>query len=162
MTKWLFWLIMCCLVLSACGSASTSAQLVASTTPQTDQQTLERWFKLEQLPAPSSVAWSQIPLGNPKSSLPGPSDYQVFVLLGYDKPVDLSSLGLQEVPALQISEKRLPDWLPEEVVKQIDKQASTVTFQGRTYRAEPLLNMSLSYGSLVELDGYLILWAGTS
>jgi hypothetical protein len=162
MPTWLFWLCLTCLCLSACGTTSTAPQISATTTPQSDQHALERWFKLDQLPTPSSVAWSQITLGKPESRAPGPSDYQVFVLLSYDTPIDLSKLELQKVPALQISEEKLPDWLPEAVLKQVDRQAGTVTFRGTSYRAEPLLAMSLSYGTLVVLDGYLILLGGTT
>lgn len=162
MAKWLCWLLFSCLCLSACGSSSATPQISPSTTPQTDQQALERWFDLSLLPAPSSVAWSQITLGKPDSRAPGPSDYQVFVLLGYPEGLDLSQLELQAVPALQMSPEKLPDWLPEEVLQQTDTQDGKVTFQGKSYRADPLLTMSLSYGTLVELEGYLILLGGTT
>jgi hypothetical protein len=135
-----------------------------SDTVQTDKQVLSRWFDLSRFPPPDSVQWAQRAIGPSSDRLPGPTDYYVIAVLKYTGPLpDLAAqLHLSPGGDVYVEDSLLESWLPNVIVDRfIRTPEGHLKFDGTAYTTGSLLVSPLSYGYLLIIENYILVYGVT-
>jgi hypothetical protein len=133
-------------------------------TVQTDEQMLSRWFDLSRFPQPDSVQWAQRAIGPSSDRLPGPADYYVIAILKYTGPLaDLvTQLSLSPRGDVYVEDSLLESWLPNVIVDRfVRTPEGYLKFDGTAYTPNALLVPPLSYGYILIVENYMLVYGVT-
>lgn len=157
------------LLVTSCGvfdASNTLEENAMSEQPSfnTSIPDLEQWFNLDQLDQPNSVMWRQITQGDTSSNLPGPTDYYVVAILEYSEDVeDLpSNLNLSTRADVYVDDSFLEDWMPNEILNSFNRSAEGyIKFDGIPHSSDGFLLPPLTYGYILFVDRYILLYGAT-